>query len=344
MVKIRWTRRGGELLVAALLVAFVGPASPAADPPVVDQTGWWSSTGRTFVPGVTPAVPAPPNVPPGSIAVSAVAGQTNAVAAVGIVLGLESGSSVSKLTLALKPAGGNGTDNTTPTTAIRACPITVFWAGVENGPLDSAPASDCNKVAVAGVRGADAVWTFDLTPIATLWVNPDSGLSPNGVLLQPSPSPPGQSFSIAFGTGSSIVARLEAMEPAPPPDEPVSAEEQSASGPVSTVPEASIAEPAPFTSGTDQAADIAVVTSPPAPAPGPPEPAVAEPTTVKRILSRGTSTFGGWPLSVFVAVLLALVIAGLASLTLGLRPDEVGERREGGLSRALARTNVLENR
>jgi hypothetical protein len=348
-VKLRRSARAVGLLLAAGLVAFTavsGRPSAATDPPVVDQTGWWSATGATVVPGVTPAIPAPPTVPAGSIAVGAVGGQTSMVAGVGLVIGAAPGATVTKLSLALRPADGNGTDTSTAVTAIRACPMTVFWAGVENGPIDQAPTSDCAVAAANGTRGADGTWTFDLTAIAAMWVDPASGLAMNGVLLQPAPA--GQTFSVAFATGSAIVATLEATDP------PASTDTTTFSNGAALTPDTSAAtsaptDPAPVTTDPAPVDPVAgpttVATSPPAPAPGTtvvPEGAAAPRLAVP---SAGPGTFGGWPLGVYLAIAGALVLAALASLTLGLSPDHVGETREGGLSRALAaRSTNLEVR
>ena len=348
------------LLGAAMVLVGAEPAH-AAEPPTVQviQDGWWNRLqgpqegeppGNPLRPAI-PRLPAPPTVPADSIAVGASAGQVDKVAAVGIDVLAPLGGTVDSMTLRLKQSPANGSNVNADMAKVSACPVTNPWGPDKNANWADRPQADCNLAKVEGQR-AETEWTFDLTPLGSFWVDPASGVLPNGVLLQVEPVPGVVQVSwIGFDAGG---IALEVVASAPPES---GAFDSSSSDSVSTFP-TTTTEETTFTAtetglglddgsssfsgdsstfsgqtGLDAAAPTestgaAAPTAPPATTSGGPSSLKARPVKV----------WGNLPAP---TVLLLPTVLGLA-LLVGWALGPTGQplpahSREGGLSRALAR-------
>jgi len=345
------------------------------------QDGWWNRLqgpaegepeGNPVRP-LVPPVPKPPNVPGDTIVTSAGAGQVDKVAAVGIGLALADGATLDGLTLRLKESPVNGANVGSEGAKVTACPATVPWGPAQNAAWGERPTADCRLASADGTRAADGTWTFDLTAIGRLWVDPPGGsgaspdraaapLAPDGVVLSvdPAGSPsPVQVSWLNFDSGNVAVeltatpAAVAATGAGPTAPEPVAAafpalapaqpsldgaadsrSFPASGGGYSTDPfaypsgQATFAAAAPSGSGTGL---------PPAPA----EVALAVSPGRQGPILRARPAVDFWehvPASTALLVPVALVLAVLIGVVLGptARPSAVF-RREGGLSRALAR-------
>lgn len=333
------TRAGCAVGVLAAVGLWLAPARPAgADEAVtIDRDGWWyrARTAETPLGAPPVALPAPPStVPDGAVAVGAVGGEPDKVAAIGIVVGAPPGSTVERFVLRLREIDEGAASLGAAGAAIVACPITSFWAGGPAGPWETRPEADCDTASAAGQRGDDGVWTFDLAPVAAAWLDPFTPVPADGILLAPAPGSTA-TFQVSFAGLAAGGYELDAVvrEPAGPGEEeageptggeevPVGAERgfEPASGSLGDL------GPLPEPGAT---------TPPPAPSPTPTRAgrAVAAPA-VPAGASR--SVFSGIP---WAAVLLVPVAAALALATmvaLGELGEPVAHVRERGVSRALA--------
>lgn len=346
-------------IITLAVVAFAGaPAAPSGGQEAtarVDSEGWWNTApAEAPVPlppvGVAPAPQLPaPDVPEDAIAVEMRAGRPGRVAALGIVLDAEPGSTVDAFVLRLKEAEGSFAQRGSEP-AVLACPVTSFLVPEKNGSPANVPEADCETAKAEGVRADDGTWTFDLTAIAAAWLDPFGTLEPNGIRLDPIGDPPA-TFQVAFTgvEGAALTADLS-----PPPD---AAGDPFASGSGSFTPPASSADvgrgsgfsPAPIdTAPLDVAPIDAGPVEPAAPAVDAPVEPTGEPSTdggtrvaAPVAASRAGETFGNWPAWMIPLVLVGLLLALAASLVLGpagrRRPELA--RRQGGVSRALASTH-----
>ena len=324
---------------------------------------------RPFV----PAVPKPPTVPGDAIATSAGAGQVDKVAAVGIDLALADGAVLDGLTLRLSESPAGGANVGAEMAKVTACPATVAWGPGQNAAWRERPASDCSLGSADGSRAADGTWTFDLTALGRLWADPPGGpgvspvgsapLAPNGVVLSvdPAGSPsPVQVSWLNFDSGK-VAVELRATPAVPTPAADAG---PAASAPVTAASSAppyvdGAADSRTFAQGAGISADPFVYPSglptfaaAPAgsdaaagiPSESPGEATlVAAPDRSDPVL-RARPVFGLWERLPAPTVLLVPVAVGLAVLigvVLGpmARPSPVF-RREGGLSRALARRSL----
>jgi len=364
----------GCALALGLLVLVSSPARPAGageSRAAATQDGWWNRVqgpaegepdGNPIRP-LVPAVPKPPNVPADAIAVSATAGQADKIAAVGIDLALSDGASVDGLVLRLKEAEGNGANFGADKAKVVACPATGPWGPGQNAAWRDRPVADCGLGSAAGTRGDDGVWTFDLAAIGRLWADPSTPLAANGVVLavDPASSPSSVQISWLNVDSGEVAIELTATLSAP-------AGAPAESGPADAAPvaaEAALAGPSPVTaaaasgalpsggaaaqpfassfgSGTAGAlTPTGLDTVAPAETGSPAEVALNPPPdgTPPALQARPAVDF--WehvPAPTALLVPVALVLAVLLGVALGPagRPSPVF-RREGGLSRALAR-------
>lgn len=344
-------RPGRGLRVASLVVgagavcaATVVPAG-AADQATIDRDGWWYRARTAETPLGAPPVPlpAPPStVPEGAIAVGAIGGEPDKVAAVGIVLAAPVGSTVERFVLRLREVDAGAATVGAAQAAIVACPITSFWAGGPSGPWETRPEADCDVAAVAGRRADDGTWTFDLAPVARAWLDPFAAVPADGVLLAPAAGSTA-TFQVSFADLASGGYALD-VALAPPPE---------VGAPVATdgTPEL---EPGGergdvgFEPGSASLGDLG-----PAPEPGPASPPAQGPTTqggrrpvaapaLPAAASR--SVFSGIPWAALLLVPVALGLALATTVALGELGEPVALVRERGVSRALAARERAEAR
>jgi len=345
------------------------PAYAAETRAAATQDGWWSRLQgpqegepdanpiRTLV----PALPKPPNVPADAIATSATAGQVDKVAAVGIEVSLADDATLDALVLRLKEAEGSGANVGADKAKVIACPATGPWGPGQNAAWRDRPVADCSLGSAEGTRAEDGTWVFDLGAIGRLWTDPSAPVPAYGVVLSVDPAASPSSVQVSwlnFDTGSVAVELTATPGTDGAPDTgpvmtapaaaapPAAATEPSidsaAGGPASgftdggptgsqdyTSPVADV-----FTPGADSASSGAV---PESPREAPLAAAPAGPAPM--LQARPAVDF--WEHVPTPTALLIPVTAGLAALvsvTLGPagRPSPVF-RREGGLTRALAR-------
>lgn len=291
-----------------------------------DRDGWWSQGNvelSTPQGPVAPPIPQSPAVPDGSLPVSAVLGQSQTVAAVGIVIpdGMVANRLV--MTLALAPGGGSETNATSA--KIVACPITSPWGESQNGKFQDAPVADCGQASAPGTRKDDGSWTFDLTSIAALWADPFGTVRPDGVLLAEDVDPPG-TFQVAFAglpDGISFDADL-AKAPA------------SGGDSAFTSGGSSLGSGSALGGGSVDAGPL------PVPSVGTGGAAAAKPRAAASRVARPTGhdaghVWGNLPIGAILLVPLALLLAVVAGQSLGggrQRTERV--RRQGGVGRVLA--------
>jgi hypothetical protein len=241
-------RRLVVLPLAAALVLLAGAPTAAAD---LDAVGWWWRVQTGIV-----AVPAPPNVPEGGLAVGTAPDGATAIGGVRFVLTDEA-----PLTLTLTVADQQGL------ASLVACPSTVRWSSAHAGPWPSRPAPACDLGEAPGELSADgATWTFDVSGFPTTGVL-DAIIAPSG--------DPG-AFQVAFEPpdATALATRSTAPPPPPPPAAPADPEPQPQPQPQPTQAPAPPPAPAPRP-GT--AVPPAAPPPPARPQPQPQAPVVAGP-------------------------------------------------------------------
>jgi len=258
-------------------------------------------------------------------------GQAARVGAIGIVVDAAKGSKVNALTLTLKEVPGSGQEGTGA--KVRACPISEFLQPEANGAPENVPPENCDVAHADGVRAADGTWTFDLTAIASAWLDPFGTVEPNGIRLDPIGDPPA-TFQVAF-TGFEDAKLAADIVPGAPAADPFATGGTAGSFDSGSLGSGSTDFSAP-------AADAPVVATPPTAAPK----GGAAPATEPAKASRAGDTFGNWPAAIVVLLVAAVALALATAWTLGpagRRRDDL-TRRQGGVSRALAGRLAASNR
>ena len=359
------------LALSFLLSASAAPAHAAESRGAATQDGWWNRLqgpqegepdGNPVRP-LVPALPKPPNVPADAIATGTTAGQVDKVAAVGIDVALSEGDTLEGLVLRLKEADANGANVGADKAKVLACPATGPWGSGQNASWRDRPVADCSLGSAEGVRADDGTWTFDLAAIGRLWADPFAPVPAYGVVLSvdPAASPASvqvswlnlETGSVAVDLAATPAAPGAAGESGPIAYDPAAATATTAEPALDSAagslafPDAGRGAPAGSVTypsgpaadaGTPAASDISANGAPPeSPAEATLTAAPDQPGPVLR--ARPAVDF--WehvpaPTVLFVPVALGLAL--LVSVTLGPagRPSPVF-RREGGLSRALAR-------
>jgi hypothetical protein len=335
-------------LAALALVPMAASSAQSAGGVRSDSEGWWNTgpaTPVTLPPSPLGPLPQAPalDVPDGAVPVAMRVGQAVRVGALGVVLDAAKGSHVNKLVLHLKEADATGQQGTGA--KVRACPVTSFLQPEANGSPENLPEEDCTVAHADGVRAADGTWTFDLTAIATAWLDPFGTVEPNGLRLDPVGDPPA-TFQVAF-TGfedATFESDIAAGEPAADPFATgggVAAGGSLGGGSFDT---------GTISGGTT---DFAAPAAPAADVPA--VPAAAAPTTTVAAkpqaaapvaTSRAGDTFGNLPLAALLLLVAAVALALATAWTLGpagrRRPELA--RRQGGVSRALTGRLAPSNR
>ena len=367
------SRARSGVLAFGILLLVSSPAMPAGaaaeNRGAATQDGWWNRLrgpvegepeGNPVRP-LVPAVPKPPNVPADAIAAGTTGGQADKVAAVGIDVALVDGATLEGLTLRLKESPASGANVGSDKAKVVACPATSPWGPGQNAAWRDRPTADCKLGTAEGVRSADGTWTFDLATLGRLWTDPSAPLAANGVILSvdPATSPSAQVSWLNFesggvgveltatppgapptGSGSAVPEPLAAAAPLPASSSPggdgaaPTAEYPVARGGIATDLLASPSEQSTTAFTTPTGSDTAA-------SPTPAETALvaAPPPAGPALQARPAVDF--WervPAPTALLVPVALGLAVLVGVTLGPagRPSPVF-RREGGLSRALAR-------
>jgi hypothetical protein len=301
------------------------------------QVGGVSPPAGTPIPPVAPPAGVPtPDVPDGDFPVAVFAGQSNKESYLQLdSSAIPAGSSVSSLVLTLQedPAGQN-LNAATATIAARA--VTGFLAsGDKAKPYANKPGYDTNGPAALGTRTPDGKWTFELKDIATRWASGE--LSNNGIALVPNAPVETQNYEVVwFGPGkdkgpTTIGAiTLPAPSPASPDPSSASAPAEDTSGQTVSI--------APDTSGA-LASDVPVqdFSAPGASATPAPQPAAgATNNAASAAVRRIGTTHPAPPWSFYLAIIAAIALVGLSTVSLG----ELGEPepdRQGGVLRTLER-------
>jgi hypothetical protein len=362
------------LAVLFLVSAAAAPAQAAESRGAATHDGWWNRlqgpqegepAGNPIRP-VVPALPKPPNVPADAISVGATAGQADKVAAVGIDLVLADGATLDRLVLRLKESEASGANVGAEAAKVLACPATSPWGPGQNANWQDRPLADCSLGSAEGARGEDGVWTFDLAAIGRLWADPFAPLPAHGVVL--SVDPAGSQSPVQVSWLNLETGKIGVELAATPPTGGTTDGGPYSADPAAVVPAETALATAPDTSadsrafpaagagatgspdysiGTGTGADAAMPAASDTSAIGttpeaPPEATLnAAPGPSGALQSRRAVDF--WervPAPTALLIPVALGLAFLISVTLGPagRPSPVF-RREGGLSRALARRN-----
>lgn len=325
---------------AALLVVSVAFAEAgdgiSASGASVDKVGWWHSrNSATSTPAARVTVPPPPGVPAGTLAVGAVNGEPDRVAAIGILPEATTGDVITSFTLSIKEAGPPAAGFNGSAAKIVACPITSFWVGGENGTWDTRPEFDCELASAPGTRALDGTWTFDLLPIGQAWVDPDGTIAPDGVVLvEDVASPVGFQTVLATSGQGALVVTLSF--------EPGSGDGGSTDGGDGFTDDLGGGfdtttggfETPSFGSGDIPVGglpDPAVSTPPPGDTPQD-----ADPVAPEVIGYTSPNILGNMPGGLVLAVPLFLALLGLLTYSLGPAGEPAPATRQRGVSRALA--------
>lgn len=326
------------LLGAALLMS-VATAAPgdgiSASGVTVDKFGWWHSQNHaTAGPTGNITVPPPPGVPAGTLAVGAVNGDADRIAAIGMLPDAQPGDTISSFTMTVKEAGAPAAGFNGEAAKIVACPITEFWVGVENGngTWESRPTFDCSIASAEGSRGLDGTWSFDLLAIGQAWVDPNGDLVADGVALVEDVDAP-EGFQTVLATeGDGAIVITMAYEPA-----------GGTTTTVDTIPVDGGTDGG-FDGGTDGfqspgfgtgGVDIGDPTPTSAVTPGS-TPQNAPPAAPRIITNRSPNILGNLPGGIALAIPLFLALLGSLAYSLGPAGEPTAATRQRGVSRALA--------
>lgn len=350
----------GLAFVLSLGLAIVGAgAATAAAPSVkpgsesgasVTKTGWWWKANDTSElppeasPGTDalPPPPAPKNVPEGSLPVAAVLGDPEKAAAIEFAFDASPGSVVSSFLLSLResaePGANAGAD--AETTQVVACPITEpFWSEGEAATWRAKPDFD-DGLCQPGVRGADGVWTFDLTSFAAQWLGTDQQTSGSVMLVEQVDQP--HSFQVTYdGTEEKGIGVKLVATPGPPATGSFGGVDGGAGGAVGTG-ESGTGSTGEFEPGLDSVPEGDAADSMPA---GPDAPVAAPGQAgTPQPQAAGTQPFliapsvlEDMPTGVWVLAPVVLGMAYLMMLTLGPGGEPAAVTSRRGVSRALER-------
>jgi hypothetical protein len=323
----------GALSLSAIVTTAGARAEPgdgiAASGASVDRVGWWHEKNvATETPAAVVTVPPPPGVPAGTLAVGAINGEPDRIAAVGVLPEAQPGDTVTTFTLSIKEAAPPAANANSASAGIVACPITTFWVAVENGTWVNRPEYDCDLASVSGTRADDGTWTFDLLPIGQAWLDPTGSLTADGfVLVEDVESP--SAFQTVFATEGegAIVVTFESTPGTGTTEPPLD---------TGTGTDGSFTDPGDFAvpdlgSGDAPVDDLPAADDAPTPTTEAAAPPVATPAA-----SVGPNVLGNLPGGLVVAVPAFLVLMGLLSFSLGPAGEPVGATSQGGVSRALA--------
>jgi hypothetical protein len=320
---------GGVGLTVLPMPAAFAASSSSVTP---DSQGWWNTTGSGLpanpLRGTAPVVKVPsPDVPEGLLPVSTRVGQPARIAAIGITFDAPRGTTtVNSLVMHLKESDAGGVQQGSGA-AVRACPITSFLVPETNGEASNIPSEDCDTAHADGKRADDGSWTFDLTSIASAWVDPFGTIPPNGVRLDPVGDAPA-TFQVVFTGFEDATFDVDVSEGAATSDPFASGDTSSGSTSAG-----SSSRDGSFSAPSATLPDVSA--APRTPAANPRRSATASPIAASR---HAGETFGNFPFGALLVLAGGLLLAILTSISIGAggaaRPEVV--RRQGGVSRALS--------
>jgi hypothetical protein len=189
---VRAVRRSGRIaLVVGLLAGFVAldssgkaQTSGTAGATLTDL-GWWSRTPST-------------TTPEGGFQIARDASGERSVAAVRLTV---EGTLSQALLIVSETTGGFLQESA----VIDVCPTTAPWTAVVAGPLEEAPAADCERKLQLERNSTTGQWTVDLLPLI------DAGATTVAVVLKPAPV-----AAVAPPTPPSIPSPVPVPLPVPP--------------------------------------------------------------------------------------------------------------------------------
>lgn len=369
------TARAASGVAVPLLAILLGvPAASAAEAPKpgelrgasIAQAGWWSRVNQEPPenPLVAPPGPPAPGAPAGSLPVAVTAGEPQRLSAIEFAPQGQPDAEVTAFVISMKENGERGSQLNPDAAAVLACPVTEsFFVAGDNGRWQNQPTYDCEDGAVKGVRGADGVWVFDLTPLAADWLASDRSTAPAVVLapvIADEESRP-RSFQVVFdgpkANGVGVRATSDAdkaggsggSDPSPSDGEGAAPASGSGSAPgggslggsavgggldagaLGAAPDAGVVPPdAGVTAGTPPASG--------APAAETAETAATDSTPVA---ASSPPWHSGIPRLGLLLVPLALGLAYLAMVAMGPDAQPTAQLRRHGVSRALDRMRTL---
>lgn len=343
--------RAAALATATLLVLLTTGAADAGVRPgtakgaELVKTGWWWAANDTPLDATVAAPPQPaaPNVPKGTLPVSSAGGDPEKFSALEFKLSGKPGGMVETAVLVLRENTEPGATVNADTAKILACPVTEsFWADGASGQWKARPTYDCDLASAAGERDPRTrLWTFDLTPVASLWTSPDHQGSTSVALVEAADAP--ESFQVAFDGPAKEGVGFSFAVGAPPPSgslpvagggSPHSGAAPSGSlGASGTGSSAGAAGSAPALADTPQAAPPADV---PAGEPAAAGPALENAAPVAAPVA-APPWYSGIPAGGYVLLPLALGLAYLMMLALGPDAQPAAGPTQRGVSRALER-------
>jgi hypothetical protein len=335
-------RTAAALVTSLLLVALTTGAGDAgvrpgsAEGAELVKTGWWWAANDTPLDNteVAPPQPSAPNVPKGTLPVSAAGGEPEKFTALEFKLEGDGGF-VESAVLVLRENTQPGATVNAEGAKILACPVTeTFWADGASAAWKARPEYDCDLASAAGERDAKTgLWTFDLTSVASLWTA-EGHTGATSVALVEGAEPP-ESFQVAFdGPAEDGIGYAFALGKAPD----LSAN-LSDGGPVQAG-----GGSAGLDSGGSLGSDIGAAEIPPAADVPAEQPAVAgpatEPTTPVAAPLAPPAWYSGIPRGGYLLLGLALCLAYLAMLALGPDAQPTAGPERHGVGRALERVRA----
>lgn len=327
---------GAALMVtsAGLLVSTAGAQESSSATATITKQGWWNLRGSP-----TTAVPAD------GLPVSAIAGETDKVSALGITISFPPGARVDSLAIRLQAHAAPGSNTEVTTTSkpgIVACPITFDWAEVKNGAPGAAPPANCEVFRTEGQRSSTGLWIFDITELGQRWV--DGSLPQFGVLLQERVDAPNSFQTAWLDRTSATPPRIELQSSAPETTTTTESTTTTTTETTTTTTAAEVVVDSGSSAGPSDGfttPDTTPTTLEPTPTTlGEPEVAASTPVAAPTPVA-STKLIGNWPWTVLLLLAFALGMALLSGIVLGPAGDPVGvTHREGGVSRALARADA----
>jgi hypothetical protein len=322
-LRTRWARVAAVAFCGCAAILPVGPVQ--AQEAVVPKDAWWNRFAGPQESTGLPALPLPPpsTVPADAIAVGALNGQVDKVAAVGLRIDVPAGMQIDELLLVLRLSDTPGANVAADEARVFACPATSLWGTATNGDWINRPSADCDAGFAYGEFGTDgSLVSFDLTRMGPLWLDPSTGFEQNGVVLALDAEQSAENAQLSFlNVESGRVDAFLVVSPAPTDPTPAPTPRPSQAP-------AFIEE---FIPGTPARP---ATTSAPAPTPAPtPQPVAQRSTGI-----RPPDLWGGLPWTVFLLVPLAAVLAVGTGMALGPAGEPTGSRvRKGAVTRALER-------